>query len=222
MNIAKLKQRFEREAKKNPKQVVVLGLLLLVAVWFWIPLVWKWLPTSAASESHSIAPRTVASVPAAGTPGENPAAPEGLSAPLPQWQKLAEWMQHDPLMAPATQLASERDPFTSPALEVSEVAEPEEQPPVVAVDPWTPERVGLTLTSTIVGPKRRAALISGRAYAEGRNIVQPQGQQLVVFKLIEVHPKHIVLERNQQRYELKLAESPTASAAIQFAPANVP
>jgi len=220
VNIAKLKQRLEREAKKNPKQVVVLGILLLVALWFWAPLVWKWLPSDVASPSTAAG--QVAVVPTPGLSQEHPAEKAKTSSAAAQWQKLVEWMKHDPLMTPATQIASERDPFTSPVVQTSGEAVEVETNLVVVVDELTPERAGLVLTSTIVGPKRRAALISGRAYAEGRKIVQPMGQQLVVFKLTEVHPKYIVLERDQHRYELKLAESTTASAAIQFAPADSP
>jgi hypothetical protein len=203
VTIEQLQQRLRREATKNPKQAAVLGLLLVVALWFWAPLVWSWLPKDQqASAPQSEQPTTVASQPKDDKPAE--AEPAEAATVGPTWETLAAWMKQDPLMAPATRLVGDRNPFANAEpVEVVEIVEP---PRREERKEWTPDAMGLVLTSTIVGPRKRAALISGRAYTQGEKIVRQVEDARVVFELVEVYPRRIVLARDHARYELKLAE----------------
>jgi hypothetical protein len=206
VTIEQLKQRLRREATKNPKQAAVLGLLLVVALWFWAPLVWSWLPKDQqAAAAQPGQPATAASQPQNDKPTETEPAEAAASGPT--WETLAAWMKQDPLMAPATRLAGDRNPFAgADPVEAAKIAEIVEPPRREEQKEWTPDAMGLVLTSTIVGPRKRAALISGRAYAQGEKIVRQVEDARVVFELVEVHPRRIVLARDHARYELKLAE----------------
>ncbi len=213
MNLQQFQQRLQRDLKRNPKQAAALGLLLVVAAWFWAPLVWGWLPKGSPAAPQAASP-SLAAATAAGAPQ---AADAPASERLPSWSELVDWMKNDPLMAPATHLPHDRNPFASPMVAAQEA----EQSASRAALAWTPEQAGLVLSSTIVGPTRRTALINGRAYAQGRQIVQMHGQEPIVFQLAEVHPKHVVLVRDDQRYKLKLAEDAALSAVV-VAPAASP
>ena len=71
MNLNKLARQLRREAMANPKKAAVLGLLLLVALYFWGPLVWGRVAGDGASEKPPAAeangednPQTSAQIPA--------------------------------------------------------------------------------------------------------------------------------------------------------------
>ena len=217
MTFDRLKHQLQREIKKNPKQAIALGLLVVVACWFWAPLIVGWLPTGAGKPGSPATPNAVAAVATA----EQPNSAEPASAAAPTWSQLAEWMQHDPLMAAAPRLASDRNPFVTPQTEMdAQLAATTKQR--AKQQPSTPEQAGLTLSSTIVGAQRRTALINGRAYTEGKTIVQIIDGQPVAYELAEVHPKSIVLQQGQQRYELKLPQHPSTMQTVQLAPAALP
>ena len=66
--------------------------------------------------------------------------------------------------------------------------------------PATPDDLGLVLSTTMVGQSRRAALISGRTYELGSKI-RVEGE---AFRLIEVEPNRIVLERDGEQFTLSI------------------
>ena len=73
----------------------------------------------------------------------------------------------------------------------------------------------MSLSSTVIGPQRRVALINGRPYAQGKTVRAAKDGQQIEFTLAEVHPRSILLERDGQRFELK-APDPTHSGQIEL------
>ncbi len=115
----------------------------------------------------------------------------------------------------APPLTKTRDPFESPKIETSEAKTAEKsqsKPPAI-----TPAAAGLVLTSTIIGPQRRIAQISGKTYAVGQTIEVAKDKEVlgIAFKLVEVHPRRAVLEADGQRFELTIPE-PGKSGKIEF------
>ena len=106
-------------------------------------------------------------------------------------------MHDDPRTMTAPTLTKTRDPFEPPKIDVAEtkpVEPPKPKPPAI-----TPAAAGLVLTSTIVGPQRRIAQISGKIYAVGQTIDPPKEKKEKepggpAFKLVEVQPRRAVLE----------------------------
>jgi len=120
-------------------------------------------------------------------------------------------------MMTAPPLTITRDPFEPPRTEVAESkAEVEDKsrpkPPTI-----TPSAAGLVLTSTIIGPQRRIAQISGKTYVVGQAIEAVKDKETlgVAFKLVEVHPRRAILEADGQRFELTIPE-PDKSSKIEF------
>ena len=215
MSIEKYKQQLIREAKKSPKKAAALGSLLVIALWFWAPLVGGWF--SSGSDEAATTTASVQAKPALpfakqkiGSESQSPTVKtaEVARAPKIEWNELTKWIRSDPLMTPAELPENSRDPFLA-HLERSLVEEEEEVEEVeVVVQPAqpvvTPKSLGLTLTSTIVGSKRRVAMIGGRAYRQGKMVYALSDGATIGFLLAEVGERHAVLVRDGRDYELTI------------------
>jgi len=210
--VNKLLRQLRREATRNPKKAGILGLLALVAVWFWAPLVMDWVrPEGPKAAAASKSDRTQ---PADSTPS-GAAAPEKSQQPDDQrptldWQEVVRLTGEDPMSQPARALPASRDPFVTPKSQlppplpvVAEDEEPKKQPETVAPDA-TPQELGLSLSSTIVGPRGGLAMINGKAYKPNDTVVVRPDSESVEFKLTEVHPRRVVLVRNGKSYSLEI------------------
>lgn len=205
---SKLTRRLRREVTTNPKKAAVLGLLVVVALWFWAPLVWGWItPDDSAAQ-------TTAAVPAADTlpamPTGNPllpgTTPKKVENPRHAWQELVEWMDHDPRTLAASTVRDRRDPFVTPKCQVVQAeTEPktEEEPQKVSVD-VTPESLGMVLSGTIIGPHRRVARIDGKSYQQGDTVIGSKDGQPIEFRLAQVYPRRIILNQDERQFELKI------------------
>ncbi len=209
MSLQKLQKKALRELKASPQKAAMLALLGVVAAWFWAPLVFK-------SNAHATpaAPLPVAAAPAAGAPAT--LAPSTVSAAQGKeqmaWTEVASAIDHDARMSPATLtgLAEERNPFVPPVnlaandrdLAAKEDAKKKSEEDAAEAEQHAagPDDLGLVLSSTLVGNSRRAALISGRTYELGSKI-RVEGE---AFRLVEVEPNRIVLERDGQQYTLSI------------------
>lgn len=160
-------RRIKREARSNPAKAAVLVGLLGVALYSWAPLVAGWgdareeLPAAASRSEMDLADRTEAGLEPVTT--KNGVASDGR----PTWHELRQWMHDSPWTSPF-ELAQVRDPFrmvtgTEEPVNLSE----ELQEDLVATPQQMLDGVDVQLTGTIVGPRRRVALLDGQAYREG-------------------------------------------------------
>ena len=208
MSLQKLQKKALRELKASPQKAAMLALLGIVAAWFWAPLVLK-----STAQATPAAPPPVAATPAvAVTPSPAPLAGAAAQRKVQmEWRDVAAAIDHDPRMTPATLtgLAKERNPFAPPVdLAASDRAsalnEDGKKKPGDDAEPEQPaagpDDLGLVLSSTLVGKSRRAALISGRTYELGSKI-RVEGE---AFRLLEVEPNRIVLERDGELYTLSI------------------
>ena len=203
VKLSKLARQLRREALASPKKAVVLGVLALLASYYWGPLVWGWI-----SPSEESAEPTAAEAGADLDPGPW-AAIASAQAPTPTktrqhpWTQLDEWIRQDPTTTPVEDPAGWRDPFTvvSTGIEVDQDEEAQPDEPQV-----TPATLGVELSGTLVGPDRRVALIGGKAYREGQTIKVDQDDRPIEFELVEVHPQRIVLHLHGSRFDLAIPE----------------
>jgi hypothetical protein len=203
VKLGKLGKKLKREAIANPKKAAVLGLVTLVALYFWVPLVLGW----TKNDSPAAPPDAVAATSAetAAMPGAMPTSEPNVARP--SWQQVAEWMRNDPRTKPAPPLQLARDPFES-AKSAAETVETEAAVETAAAPALTPEAVGLVLTGTIIGPNSRLAQIGGKPYSVGQMIEASKDKALgaAAFKLIEVQPRRAVLQLGTQRFELTMPQ----------------
>ena len=209
MNLSKLAKQLRREAKANPKKAALLGLLVLLALYYWGPMMWGWVAADEATGSLPDATTAaVASLDGVTTPGTSkpPPTPENESTGTRPWTQLDEWMAQDPMTTPVEDVTGWHDPFAVAAAEPQVVA-PADAPNEQVL--LSPEAVGIELSGTLVGPRRRVALIGGKAYQEGQTVKIDRDGQSVEFELAEVHSRRIVLRRDGQRFDLLIPDRNT-------------
>ena len=92
VKIGNIAKQLRREATANPKKASVLGLLAVVALWFWAPLVWGWIFASEDEEGVKATQPTAQSAPTGGTP--RPRTPTGGSPESGTAAKKEETPRH--------------------------------------------------------------------------------------------------------------------------------
>jgi hypothetical protein len=223
-------KRLKRELTGNPKKAGALGVLFVVAIWFWFPLVKGWIspevkappakPGSAASSAAPVAanqgpagaPTNVAAnLPPSLPAGAPSASPDGTAPQTPAfagghtWQQVSTAIANDTRMRPVTVATDRSNIFpaepSAEAVAAAAAAERTAEQPLLKL---SPSEAGLVLSSTIVGPKRRTALVNGRRYSVGDEIKSKKEGQQIVFKLLAVEPKQIVLENSGDRFLMKM------------------
>lgn len=218
--MGKLGKRFRRELTTSPKKAAVLGLLALVAMYYWTPLVWGWV--AKHDDAADAKPAAVASpTPSAANPTSTPStAPTKTDVPQLSWQQVVKLMQRDPRTLAADVTALRRDPFLLPRPDVAKLkADAEASAAAEAgksqATAATPQSLGLNLSSTIIGSNRRVARISGRTYELGQTVQVLKDGQTIAFTLAEVHARRAVLVRDNKKYELTIPD-PLQSRKIEL------
>jgi hypothetical protein len=215
--VSKFTKKLERELKTNPKKAVILGGLVLVAMYFWAPLVSGWLGQKKP-DVKVVASGKVGSAPV--TTQTIAAAPPMATAPQPAtaigWRALAEWIEKDARMQSAAVEAAMRDPLQPVGKEPDEKEEKSDAPLIVDV---SPESLGVVLSSTLVGSHKSVAQIGGKTYRVGERVSAGKDDQNLYFVLRMVGPRFVVLERQGKSYTVRMA-TPTATASLKNAHAN--
>jgi hypothetical protein len=203
---AKLIRQLRREARANPKKAGFLALMLLVAMYAWAPVVMNW----AAPDPLAVAPPAPSAV---ALPGRQMASTSGhRPLALPPWQLVAAWIDGDPLMRPGwggqEHLAYGRNPFApDQSAQRAAGSRPDDEAPGNA----SPAELGMVLTSTVIGPLRRTAMINGKAYPQGAEVQAANGTR---FVLSRVEPRRVVLSRGGRHFELAIVRQAAGRIAI--------
>ena len=205
MNFSKWIKRLRREAAASPKKAAALGVIFIVALYFWAPLLKNWIAKSEPSEGSNAGSYGTdggASV-AVTPPGTAPADPTQAKDPVYAWDQWIKRIEQDPRTKVARDLADRPDPFhrvPRPAVEEVVVKKKPETVRVTA----TPASLAMQLTSTVVGSGPRLAVVNGKVYREGDTITVLKDSQKVEFKLAEVGVRRVVLLSQNERFELSL------------------
>ena len=200
----------------NPKKAALLGLVTVVALYFWAPLLRGWFTADKADAQATTEAAPVTVTAGLQTAAAAPAATEKPATVVqPSWQQVVEWMHKDPRTMIAPVLVQTRDPFQAPKPDEPDMTAEDNikaKPPVIK-----PTDAGLVLTSTIIGPQRRVVQINGKTYAVGQTVEAAKDKDSIPmkYKLIEIHPRRAILEADGERFELTIPE-PSQSDKIQF------
>ncbi len=209
-----LATKLQREVQANPVKAGALGLLLLVAGYFWAPLLmgfFKSSETPVAAEPAATPPLNSAAPGTASVGQTDPQA--GPDTTTYDWRKHAQLADEDPLMRPDVELPGDRDPFDSPEITAPPVTpQPAETQPVIA-EPLTPADLGLVLGTTLLGPHKKVAEIGGKSYTVGDLIDIGDEAGGASFEVLEIEPRRVVLGSEGMRYELTISRPLVDSAA---------
>jgi hypothetical protein len=209
VNLDKLTKKLSRDLTANPKKAGLLGLMVLVALYFWAPLLkGAVLGKGGASTSQT------AQVILTDDPLEAGAAPRKPKETL-KWEKLRQLVETDSKMASVAYNAQWRDPFTPSSAPNSTVPEPAsvvvetldsvmvEPEPAVDADPT---ELGLSVASVMIGPRTRAVTIAGDVYRESETIVATtRDGQGVEYRIVAIHATEVHFERNGKTYRVELS-----------------
>jgi hypothetical protein len=171
VNLEKLTKQFRRDMAANPKKAAVLGLMVLVALYFWGPLVWKQFASSGSKRNEKA---NMASLILTDDPAEPSQQSKGRSGGKFRWEKIRQLIRQDEKMISAAYDVSWIDPFGKPAAKVE--TEPVVESPMQdtasiaaaeALATIEPNALGITLGGVMVGRRSRLATINGEACREG-------------------------------------------------------
>ncbi len=176
-----------------------MGGLLVVAIWFWFPLVKDWigLADSADAKDESI---VVAQATQPDSTTTSPAASVGKT----NWRTIAKGISEDPLMQ-SGQLRSETfDPFYPEQPLETQLTAIDTPPEAAPIPDVSPETAGLTITSVIVGGAVPIARINNQNYHVGDQVSAQDGQ--LHYTVVAVKHWGVLLQGSQQTYELHLEQ----------------
>jgi hypothetical protein len=218
VKLDKLVKTLRRDLLANPLKAGVLGILLLGGLYFWGPLVWKWVakkgPANVAA-AEVVPPATTPEIVSAQNAGVQTAAVEEKQEPDFVWREIRDRRDSDPLARSAifrpewSQIFQVAAAVTAakPPAEVAEVKQ-------VEVDP---RQLGLVLQGVAISPKGNRAVINGKAYRELDSITVKQtstktnNDEAILpdlkFRLVRVFRKMVEVERGGKTWKLWLASA---------------
>jgi hypothetical protein len=222
VNLDKLASQLRRDVAANPKKAAALGLMVAVALYCWGPLVWSFVQSAQNKQAD---PAEMANLILTDDPLQPADKAHGRSKARFHWERVRPAMSQDPYMASATFDAVWADPFDMPA---GATEEPSEAPRGVTgtaassapVD-FDAAGAGLALTSVAIGPKRRAAMISGERYYIGDEIKIGDNAGGAPVRVTNITPEGVELQCQGKTVTLRLVRPRLASGdAIERGPSD--
>jgi hypothetical protein len=214
VNLGKFYKRFRRDLAANPKKAALLGIMVLVAAYFWAPLVLGVLPARKGSAAAAAPPDVIL----ADNPlGAAQAAQNSKNAF--HWERAQQSIAADATMASATFDRTWRDPFAAfdspapPPEEPEPIPSPADIAASAAADAAkaiAPGEAGLVLQGVLVGRLASAATISGEVYREGDVVPAQVAGATVEFQVGYISKQGVALHSNGKRHWLEFSKSKLA------------
>jgi hypothetical protein len=213
----KLTRQLKREISANKGKAAFLAVATVVAVYYWIPAIAGLLPAAGKQSAAAVDLAPVASAtPTAGTDTKTTDAPLATI----NWQELMTAIHSEPLMQSAELPDRDGDPFMPlDGIQRSEDAENDQDDggTVAADGNLTPGQLGMTLTSTLVGPRITVAKISGKTYSFPsdhavaadrltRKLIYRAERGDFEFDIVSARSGQLVLARGGQQFELSVSQ----------------
>jgi hypothetical protein len=202
VKLDKVGKQLRRDVAANPKKTIVLGLMALVALYFWAPLVWRWFVPEGGRKP--LKDQTLALI-LTDDPLEPTQQAKGRPGGKFRWEKIRQLIREDQRMISAAYDPAWSDPFADrtilqPGNGVAgslHTTGPE----------TTPREAGLVLTSVWISPRQRTATINGEIYLQN-DIVAGSGTSTrtagVEYRVVQISQQGVELERNGRTYLLEL------------------
>jgi hypothetical protein len=204
VNLQKISDRLTHEIANHPIKGALLGVLVLIGLYFWIPALWHRINKDNADLQLSAMtqPAEAQSIP--GRDGTIDGGTNANKAIRRSWKEIMKLMENDPQTRPAGPLTAIKDPFHGPN-DARDKKMIEEQVKEI-LPPVSPDSLGMTLTSTIIGPHEAIARINGTMYAQGQTIQITKNGRTHKFNISEIRDGCVILEGEGGRYELSIPE----------------
>lgn len=208
MSLDKLAKQLRRDLAANPKKAAALGLMVLVALYFWGPLLAGWFSSSSKRSTKM----DTAALILTDDPLEPTQQARARTSAKFRWERVRQLLQQDPAMVSATFNPTWVDPFTKSAAMIA-LEQPVEAPSVSADPPLggagaESAALSLVLNGVFVGAKTRVATINGEAYREGESLTVSGKQETpssLSVRVVQIHRQGVVLEAGGKLLRLDLS-----------------
>jgi len=237
MNTSNLASRLKKEFLRNKAKSTILGVIFVVAIYFWAPLISGWLPWQDTATPQTL----VTALPQ--QTGQQPTAAVPTKSPGLDWLQLSTTIAADAMMD-KIRIKPKRNPFAAAPIQslvttAGPVAPKPEPAPVEDISEGAPMAAGeLKLTSIFVGPAFSEAVIDGQTYTVNDEleieIDMPAAEQplasgnpelkkllkanmvrtAVPARIVEINVDHILLVMNRRMRKLPLYQAATPGITI--------
>jgi hypothetical protein len=207
VKLDKLLKRLKRDLAASPQKAAALGLMVLVAAYFWAPLVMKWVGKPGKTTQAVVTPVNLPDSPVV---VQSPSHPATDSA---RWNHVRLAMAQDQLMRPTPRQTSWTNPFNrlkSKRMDEAELAQAE--PTTVApsaiqiAQPAIQKEhlAGITISSILITSRDAAVVVRGSVYRV--NDMLPvhdtaEGQPLEL-RIVRIDAQGMDLEHETQTYRV--------------------
>jgi hypothetical protein len=211
VNIQKIIKQFKQDIVAHPKKAIVLGIVMVVGLFFWMYHLWGWINKNNEGPNSSSDPQVAITTSVGQTNSAYKASANNEKKLLRySWKEVLKSMNNDPRTRPAQVLTLDRDPFQARKETIEKPIEEQE----VKAPPVSPTSLGMALTSTLIGANGGKARIGGRTYSQGQTIEAMKEGRNYKFVLSEIHDRKVVLEMEGERFELCIPEPGTSSRMV--------
>lgn len=210
VNLDKLTKQLRRDVTANPKKAALLGLMVLVALYFWGPLVWKFV---AAKQSKQRSAADMASLILTDDPIEAVQPGKSRGVTKFRWDKVRQLIRQDSRMFSAKFDSAWIDPFGKADTDKREAMV--ENPPddsavaaaAAAAQSIDPKDLGIVLGAIMIGPRTRVATINGESCREGDIVMitaKGDASSTFEFRVHRIAKQSVQLEANGRIFALEL------------------
>lgn len=212
VSLEKLTNQLRRDIAANPKKAAALGVMIVVALYFWGPLIWGWLPANDKTKPKV----DVASLILTDDPADPNQAAKGRSNSQFRWEKVRQLIGEDSQMASATFDAAWIDPFGKPAPARPETAAEATTTAAATKSETAPEptAAGLVLGGIMIGPRTKVATINGEACHEGDTLTVTDTvdkSQNLEFRVARINRRQVEVECQGRTFVLEVGQAKLAS-----------
>ncbi|WP_425613867.1 hypothetical protein NA78x_003711 [Anatilimnocola sp. NA78] len=211
MKLDKLLKRLKRDLAASPQKAGALGLMILVALYFWAPLVMK--ATKGKAKPGAVA---VSQVILADDPVLAKAAPHAATDST-RWDRVRLALANDQLLTPAAHHVSWTNPFSR----LREQAKPDEsetaaesaamaatqQPKTITPEPALNKEqlAGVMVSSILIGKREAAAVISGTVYRVGDKLIlgAENAKSAIELLIVSIDELGVDLKHQDKSYRIE-------------------
>lgn len=205
-----LTSQLRRDLAANPKKAAALGLMVVVALYFWGPLVWKFAQAGGPKQNKKA---NMAALILTDDPVEPAQQGKGPARSRFRWEKVRQLIHQDPHMQSASFDVAWFDPFGKPATSAAQLEPAAETPPedpvaaaAAAIDPAS---AGIVLGGIMIGPRSRMAIINGETCREGALIALTDKRDKTVtyeFRVHKINRHSVQLEVAGRIFTLEMSQ----------------
>jgi hypothetical protein len=225
VELDKLLKRLKKDAAASPQKAGALGLMVVVALYFWAPLVMKSLPKGKPKPGATAAGPMLL--------GDDPVLVKAVVHPSsnsPHWDRVREVVANDQLMIAADLHPDWRNPFSqlqhkgdpdakSTALTEPLKPDPQSLPaaPAITADIAQQQLQTVVLSSLLVGPRGVSAVIRGKLYRVGDvlSFGGDNGAPAIEFRITAIDEQGVDLKFDEKPFRLERTKPTLATGELQ-------